>query len=403
MHRLPAAAPVDRNHGPASPAPAPLRIALISSQAFSLHNFRGPLIRDWVASGHAVFALAPDFDDESRRAVAALGARPVDYRLERAAIRPVRDAIDLLRLAWRLRGLRLDHSLAYFIKPVIYGTLAARLAGVGRRHAMVEGAGYVFSDPGGPVSQRRKLLRRAVTALYRVGLRWADAVFFLNRDDIELFVEHRMVRRDQVVLLGGIGVELKHFAPAPSVTGPVTFLLAARLLAHKGVREYVEAARQLRAARTDARFLLLGSPDLNPGSIDTATLKAWHAEGVVEWHPHVGDVRPWMARASVFVLPSWYREGVPRSIQEAMAMGRAVVTTDMPGCRDTVEEGISGWLVPPRDVDALAAAMRRFVERPALVEEMGRAARARAERCFDVRRANGVISRAMGLAVAAHD
>lgn len=376
---------------------APLRIGVISSQAYSLHNFRGPLIRAWAAGGHQVFALAPDFDDESRRAVAALGAVPVDYRLDRAAIRPLHDVVDLIRLVGVLRRLRLDHTLAYFIKPVIYGTLAARLAGVVRRHAMVEGAGYVFSDQGGRESLRRKLLRGVVTALYRVGLRWADDVFFLNHDDIDLFVARRMVRREQAVLLGGIGVELEHFAIAESVTEPVTFMLAARLLAHKGVHEYVEAARRIGAIHPATRFLLLGSPDLNPGSIDASTLAGWHAEGVVEWHPHVADVRPWLARASVFVLPSWYREGVPRSIQEAMAMGRAVVTTDMPGCRDTVEVGVTGWLVPPRDVDALVAAMLRFVEAPALIAAMGRAGRARAERLFDARRANALISRVMGI------
>lgn len=374
-----------------------MRIGVISSQAFSLHNFRGPLIRDWARSGHQVFALAPDFDDESRRAVIALGAEPVDYQLDRAAMRPLQDAIDLIRLVGVLRRLRLDLTLAYFIKPVIYGTLAARLAGVKQRHAMVEGAGYVFSEHDGPDSLRRKLLRGAVTTLYQLGLRWASAVFFLNRDDVELFVERKMVRREQAVLMGGIGVELEHFAPAASVTEPVTFVLAARLLAHKGVREYVEAARRIRALHPQTRFLLLGSPDLNPGSIDAATLSGWHSEGVVEWHPHVADVRPWLARASVFVLPSWYREGVPRSIQEAMAMGRAIVTTDMPGCRDTVEEGVTGLLVPPRDVDALVAALLRFVESPQLIVSMGNAARARAERLFDVRRANGVISRVMGL------
>lgn len=376
---------------------APMRIGVISSQAFSLHNFRGPLLRDWARRGHQVFALAPDFDDESRRAVIALGAVPVDCQLDRAAMRPLHDAIDLIRLVGVLRRLRLDHTLAYFIKPVIYGTLAARLAGVAQRYAMVEGAGYVFSEQGGSESLRRKLLRGAITALYRVGLRWANAVFFLNRDDIEMFVERRMVRREQAVLMGGIGVELEHFALATSVTEPVTFVLAARLLAHKGVREYVEAARRIRAMHPQTHFLLLGSPDLNPGSIDAATLAGWHAEGVVEWHPHVADVRPWLARASVFVLPSWYREGVPRSIQEAMAMGRAIVTTDMPGCRDTVEEGVTGLLVQPRDVDALVAALLRFVESPELIATMGSAARARAERLFDVRRANKVISRVMGL------
>lgn len=201
----------------------------------------------------------------------------------------------------------------------------------------------------------------------------------------------------QAVLLGGIGVELDHFRPAPSVLYPVTFILVARLLAQKGVHEFAAAARIVRRVHPDVRFIMVGSPDLNPGSITEADLRRWHAEGVIEWQAHTSDVRPWLARASVFVLPSWYREGVPRSIQEAMAMARPVVTTDMPGCRDTIEPGISGFLVPPRDADTLARVLMRFVESPQLIAEMGARARKRAEVLFDVRRANGLLLRTMGM------
>jgi len=287
--------------------------------------------------------------------------------------------------------------LTYFIKPVIYGNLAARLAGIGHRFAMVEGAGYVFSESDAAAERSARWLRGAVTLMYRAALRGADKVFFLNADDVELFLEQGMAAPGQAVLLGGIGVELDHFAPAAPVLTPVTFLLAARLLAHKGVYEFVEAARRIREQHPGVRFLLLGSPDLNPASVSERQLKDWQAEGVVEWQAHVSDVRPWLAQASVFVLPSWYREGVPRGIQEAMAMGRPVVTTDMPGCRDTVEQGVNGFLVPPRDVDALVSALKLFVSEPELVVEMGRASRERAEALFDVRRANGLVLRSMGL------
>lgn len=374
-----------------------IRLGLITSQAFSLHNFRGPLIREWTRRGIEVFALAPDYDEATRSAVRRLGATPVDYRLSRAAISPGRDALDLLALIALLRRLRLDMTLSYFIKPVIYGTLAARLVGVGSRYAMVEGAGYVFSDDGGGGSLRRSLLQRVATAMYRISLTGADRVLFLNRDDVELFLERRAVRPEQVALIGGIGVELDHYAPVAPVLEPVTFLLAARLLEHKGVRDFVEAARLLRQRYPDVRFILLGSPDLNPGSIDEPTLRGWHSEGVIEWRPHRPDVRPTIASASVFVLPSWYREGVPRSIQEAMAMGRPIVTTDMPGCRDTVEDGVNGFLTPPRDVPALVERLRRFIETPELIRSMGEASRRRAEALYDVRRSNRAISRTMGL------
>jgi len=378
-------------------APRIRRLGLITSQAFSLHNFRASLIREWIARDIHVVALAPDYDAVSRRAVTELGAEPVDFRMDRASMRPLHDARDLLALARLLRGLRLDATLTYFIKPVIYGNLAARLAGIGHRFAMVEGAGYVFSESDAAAERSARWLRGAVTLMYRAALRGADKVFFLNADDVELFLEQGMAAPGQAVLLGGIGVELDHFAPAAPVLTPVTFLLAARLLAHKGVYEFVEAARRIREQHPGVRFLLLGSPDLNPASVSERQLKDWQAEGVVEWQAHVSDVRPWLAQASVFVLPSWYREGVPRGIQEAMAMGRPVVTTDMPGCRDTVEQGVNGFLVPPRDVDALVSALKLFVSEPELVVEMGRASRERAEALFDVRRANGLVLRSMGL------
>jgi glycosyltransferase involved in cell wall biosynthesis len=373
------------------------RLALISSQAYSITNFRGPLIRDWIARGVRVFALAPDYDAASRAAVAALGAEPVDYSLERASIRPLRDLLDMFGLVRILRRLQPDFTFTYFIKPVIYGTFAARLAGVPNRFAMVEGAGYVYSDGGEALSLRRRLLRTAVTALYRVGLSGAHGVFFLNRDDVDLFVGGRMVAPDRVRMLGGIGVDLAWFAVAAPVLDPPVFILAARLLAEKGVREYVEAARRVRAAHPSVRFLLLGGIDLNPGSVSEAELRSWHAEGVVEWHGHIEDVRPLLARASVFVLPSYYREGVPRSIQEAMAMGRPIITTDTPGCRDTVEPGANGWLVPVRDPAALAAAMSTFIDSPELIPRMGAESRRRAEAQYDVRHVNARIIAAMGL------
>lgn len=369
------------------------RLALVTSQAFSIPNFRGPLVRAWHARGIRVFALAPDYDQSLRTAVRALGAEPVDFPLARTGLNPLQDLRSLLALRGVLGRLQVDACFSYFIKPVTYGNLAARLAGVRRRFSIVEGAGYVFADAAAG-SLRRRLLRRAVSLLYRVGLDGAERVFFLNRDDVELFVGEGLVNPEQVVLIGGIGVDLAYFTPSPRVISPPVFLLAARLLAEKGVREYVAAARRLHGL---AQFILLGGPDPNPGSIRRDELEQWAREGMVEWHDHVADVRPLIARASVFVLPSYYREGLPRSIQEAMAMARPIITTDMPGCRDTVVPGENGFLVPPRDVDALVAAMRRFIDEPGLVRRMGAASRRLAEERFDVERCNARVLAAMGL------
>jgi len=372
------------------------RVCLIGNQAFSLVNFRGPLIADMVAAGHRVIALAPDYDEGTRSAVRALGAEPVDFSLSRTGMNPMRDLLDMLRLAFLLRRLRPDLTLGYGIKPVIYGTIAAWLAGVPMRFSMIEGLGYVFTPPEGREPLKRRVLRGIVENLYRTALGRATRAIFLNKDDVQEFVSRGLVSSDKAFLLGGIGVDLDEWKPAPPVKHPITFLLAARLLREKGIVEYAEAARLVRSRYPDVRFILLGGLDTNPGGLRRDEIEAWVSEGILEWKGHVPDVRPWLAQASVYVLPS-YREGVPRSTQEAMAMARPVITTDAPGCRETVVDGVNGFLVPPRDVGALADAMERFVLEPELIGRMGAASRRIAEERFDVRIINKRMMEAMGL------
>lgn len=372
------------------------RLALISSQAFSIINFRGPLVCEMVGRGVTVYALAPDYDDASRAAVRKLGALPLDYSVSRTGMNPLRDLFDLIRLARQLGRLKLDATFAYFIKPVIYGTLAARLAAVPQRFAMIEGAGYVFVDDEA-LTLRRRLLRYFVTRLYRLGLSQADHVFMLNRDDAQQFIREGMVATGKVqVLKNGIGLELNHYRAAAPVSEPVCFILVGRLLREKGIYDYVAAARQVKARHPEARFILLGGVDLNPGSIQQSEVDAWVTEGIIEWPGQVSDVRTWLAAASVFVLPS-YREGLPRSTQEAMALGRPVITTDVPGCRETVRQGVNGFMVPVRDPGALARAMLMFIRQPEIISAMGAQSRCMAESQFDVHKINAEILKAMGI------
>lgn len=367
-------------------------LALISSQAFSIYNFRGGLVREWADLGLKVHALAPDYDEASRAKVRGLGAEPVDYPLRRTGMSPLHDLRALWALFRLLKRLDVDAVFSYFVKPVIYGNMAARLAGVQRRFSMIEGGGYVFAET--PPSMYRRFLRKGVTLLYRNALKGAERVFFLNREDEALFLAGILVP-EQAFLLGPIGVDLAHFAPQPVPLEPIVFLLAARLIEEKGVREFVEAARVLRG---QARFILLGGPDFNPNSIGRGQLEEWARDGCIEWIDHVQDVRPIVERASVFVLPSYYREGVPRSIQEAMAMGRPVITTDMPGCRDTVVHGGNGFLIKPRSVEALVDAMRLFIQNPSRAASMGSVARSFALENFDAKACNAKIKKEMGLA-----
>ncbi|NYT84344.1 glycosyltransferase family 4 protein [Pollutimonas harenae] len=361
-------------------------IVIIAHHAVSLLNFRGLLIRDLVKAGNRVYCLAPDYDAVTRRALQARGATPVDYGLQRTGMNPLRDVRDVARLTRTLRRLRPDVVFSFSTKPMVYGTVAAWLARVPRRVAMVEGAGYVFTTTTSRQTWRRRALRGMVEKLYRFALQRAHRVIFLNPDDLGEFVGLGLVPAGRAALLGGIGVDLDAWRLAPPVVAPIRFLLVARLLREKGIFEYVAAARQILQQYPQSEFVLLGGLDTNPGGLSRLEVQAWVDEGVLQWPGHV-PVRSWIEQASVFVLPS-YREGVPLSTQEAMAMGRPVITTDVPGCRQTVEEGVNGYIVPVCDVDALASAMCRFIDAPEQISVMGQASREIAERDFDVRSIN---------------
>ncbi len=364
-----------------------MKVAVVASFAPSLVKFRGPLLQAMVARGWEVAALAPEADPDVRAALEGMGVTFRTYPLARQGTHPLQDLRTLHALRAIFRDLRPDAVLAYTIKPVIWGTLAAALAGVPRRVAMITGMGAAFTPP---FNAKKRLVRGVVEVLYRLALPLAHAVVVQNLDDEA--VVRRWVDPRKLVRVPGSGVDMDFFQPAPYPETP-TFLMLSRLIVDKGVREFVEAARRVKARHPEARFLLAGwfEPDY-PGSISREEFARWQEEGVVEYLGVLDDVRPALRACSVYVLPS-YREGTPRSVLEAMAMARPVITTDAPGCRETIEHGKSGFLVPVRDAKALAEAMLRFVEQPDLIPRMGREARKRAEEVFDVRKVNEILIR----------
>jgi glycosyltransferase involved in cell wall biosynthesis len=359
-------------------------------------NFRGPLIRQLVNRGVRVYALAPDYEEHTRSLVHSMGAEPVDFKLERTGLNPLRDVVDLLWLTILLRNIKPDVILSYFIKPVIYGTIAACFARVQNRYNLIAGLGYIFIDHNSKAGLRRRCLKRIVLRLYKIAFRLSQNVFFLNKDDLDYFNMHHIVDKEKAIILGGTGVDLEHYTCVPPVIKPISFLLAGRLLVTKGINEFVGAAQIIKLQYEEIRFIVAGDFDLNPDGISRSQIKHWENQGVIEWVGHVSDIRSLMMKASVFVLPS-YREGVPRSTQEAMAMGRPIITTDAVGCRETVEHGRNGFLVPVRDVKLLASAMKRFIEDPSMIERMGRESRKIAEEKFDVKRINALIIDTMRL------
>jgi glycosyltransferase involved in cell wall biosynthesis len=367
------------------------RILIIASLGESLSLFRGDLIRDWIAAGHVVFAAAPG--EEAAADMTKLGARFRSIPMRRTGLNPFQDLSLVAALIRLIRKLRPDFVFLYTIKPVIYGSLAARLRPRSRVFSMITGAGYFFTDPSG----WRRRLRGLVVLLYRVALSRNEKVFFQNRDDAHEFACMHIVDRERVVMINGSGVDTDAFACLPASRDPVVFLLIARLLREKGIVEYIEAAAIVKKRYPRAVFRMVGwQLEKGPSAIGEDLIEAWRAEGVVEITGYVDDVRPHLAAASVYVLPS-YREGTPRTVLEAMSMGRPVITTDAPGCRETVDPGVNGLLVPVRDGVSLAEAMQFFLQHPDSIAEMGVQSRRICEQKYDVRKVNREINRAMGL------
>ncbi len=367
------------------------KVVIISHYSPSLINFRGDLIRAMVELGHKVICLGPEAGFE--QPLQELGA---DYRqipLHRTGLNPLKDVKTLLSLRKVLKEIKPDIVFSYTVKPIVYGSIAAHMAGVRQMYAMITGLGYVFIGQ----TFKQRLLTQIVAFLYRRGLKYNQVVFFQNPDDLHLFVSKNIVPKTaKPVLVNGSGVNIEKFAFAPPKLSPITFLLIARLIIDKGILEYIESARLLKQKYPDARFQLLGPLDINPAAITQEQLEQWTKEGIIEYLGKTNDVRPYIADASVFVLPS-YREGTPRSVLEAMSMGRPIITTDAPGCRETVIDGKNGFLVPVKDVDTLKSAMEKFILNPDLIVQMGEQSRIIAEEKYDVRKVNRAILQEMGL------
>lgn len=369
---------------------------MISGFAESLINFRGTLIGALQSRGLSVNVASPDLlvSETAKDKLVAMGVQLHYIPLQRTATNPLADVrcfLALLRLMWRVRP---NYVLCYTIKPVIYGTFAAWLAVVPHRYALITGLGYSFT--GHPYGLRR-IVKGLAQIMYRVALSRAHKVFFQNPDDEALFCELGiLLAGTPSVVVNGSGVDVLGFSLTPLPSGPPRFLLIARLLGDKGIREFGQAAQRIKALHPQARFSLVGWIDENPDAIKQAELDAWVKQGSLDYLGRMEDVRPAIAACSVYVLPS-YREGTPRTVLEAMAMGRPIITTDAPGCRETVIDGENGFLVPVKSVDALVAAMERFIEEPDLVVRMGKRSREIAEEKYDVHKVNDVMIREMGL------
>lgn len=368
------------------------KVIVIGALPESLLNFRGNLIKDFVAAGHDVIAMADFADGSVISEVEALGARFRSFPVQRNGMNPLRDTATFQALCNAFSELRPDVVLSYTIKPVVWGGLALRGFPQTRFYALVTGLGFAFQG-GGIV---RGALTQLVTWLYRTSLRRASRVIFQNTDNQNEFISRRIVQPGSCAVVNGSGVDLFRFVASPPPSGEIVFLLIARLLGEKGLREYAQAARMVKVRFPTAVFRLVGPPDPSLDGIPLSIVREWQDQGFIDFLGEVKDVRPHLMDCHVYVLPS-YHEGMPRTVLEAMAVGRPILTTDVPGCRETVNSGENGFLVPKADAEALAERMIWFIEHRGELERMGQKSRQMAEERFDVHKVNRQLIQIMGL------
>lgn len=341
------------------------KFILISPKNRTAYNFRGDLVRSIIAKGYDVIVTGPN--DEGIDRIEDLGARFIEVPMNKNGLNPIAD----LKYLWQLRSImkreKVEASLGYTIKPFLYGAIAAKLAGVKNINSMVAGAGYLFASN----TFKAKLIRFLTSPLYKIGFGCANNVIFQNIDDLNEFVEKGLVKRKKCHVVNGSGVNMTKYVPAPYPETPSFFFLG-RLVHSKGGMDFAEAAKIVKAEHPEARFMILGKLEKDlPDAILPEELIPCVDDGTIELFPETDNIPQYYAMTSVFVLPTAYREGTPRVILEAMASARAIITTNTPGCKETVVEGENGFFTAIHDPGDLAKKMIFFIIHPEKVSEYG--------------------------------
>lgn len=366
------------------------KLIFITTVASSIYGFRQPLITELQKQEHQIYAFVSEYTQVELDKIQAMGVVAIPYQLNRGGLNPIADIIATYKLSQQIKQIQPDLVFSYFAKPVIFGTIAAKLAKVPKIFAMLEGLGYTFTEQPEGLAPKTKIIRKIQLLLYRLSLPLAEKVIFLNPDDPKDLLEKHNIKVKQVEILGGIGLNLADYQYQPVIqpVEQIRFLFIGRLLKEKGIHEFIQATKIVKAQYPNTVFTVLGAIDnMNLGALSQQELDNYIQSGLIEYPGHVSDVNEWIAKCHVFVLPS-YREGVPRSTQEVMAIGRAVITTDVPGCRETVIDGVNGFIVPVWNSEKLAEKMIYFIENPQKIAEMGNASHQIAIEKFDVNKVN---------------
>lgn len=367
------------------------KIVVLSSHTPSLFWFRTDMMKEFVSRGCQVFALGNEEESKWANKFAENGITYQQIVVNRNGLNPLQDRKTLQSVKEKLKAIMPDKVFTYQAKTVIYGTMAANSLGITEVYPLIAGLGSLFLSD----SIKTRIVRTGLMMLYKRAMRRCPAVFFQNKDDEEFFRKSGVIKKQKVVLIHGSGVNIEMFQVLPLPPKPA-FLFIGRLIRDKGINEYLEACKQVKHDYPDIRCLLVGPYDTNPSALKPEELKSYIDDGTIEYFGEQSDVRPFIAQCSVFVLPS-YREGTPKTNLEAMACGRAVITTDAPGCKETVIDGDNGFLVPIKSVEEICEKMKILVNNPKTAEAMGKRGRSMIEESFDVKLVNADICAAMGL------
>ncbi|WP_350560621.1 glycosyltransferase family 4 protein [Psychrobacter sp. CAL346-MNA-CIBAN-0220] len=376
-----------------------MKIILIGTVASSFLGFRADLIQALRKKDYIIYAFTSEYVEEDLEEIKSLGAIPVTYELNRGGLNPLKDIKSTYLLAKKIKKIAPDIVFSYFVKPVIFGTLAAKLAKVPQVIGMLEGLGYAFTDQPDGLNKKTQIIKNIQVFLYKIALPKLDKLIFLNPDDQVDLVERYLIKVRKVEILGGIGLDLNEYVytPVSSNNLPIKFLFIGRLLKEKGIHDFVLAAKKVKEKYPKTQFTVLGEIDSsNLGALHQSELNNLISTQIINYPGYVNNVQDWIVNSHVFVLPS-YREGVPRSTQEAMAIGRAVITTDVPGCRETVVDGVNGFLVEKWNPQALAEKMIYFINHPEQIAKMGHESYKIAQEKFDADKVNQRLLRIMDL------
>lgn len=370
------------------------KIILLGNIPSSLINFRHELILDLVENGYHVYCFANGYNEQQKSIIQNWGAIPIDHQLNTKGLNPISDLKATFNLYKQIKQINPDIVFPFFVKSVIFGSIAAKLAKVPTVIGMIEGLGNAFTLNKGEIPYKVRLIKFIQILLYKISLPFLDKLILLNPDDYNDLINKYRIKVKHYEILGAIGVDLQKFNySAPLNKDKLTFLFIGRLLKEKGIFEYINAAQQVRSIHPNCVFQIIGSiDDTNPFALHKSVLDQYIENDIIHYAGHVDNVPDWIKKADVFVLPS-YREGFPRSTQEAMAIGRPIITTNVPGCRETVVNELNGFLIKPWDTDDLTEKMLFFVNNPNQIKVMGMQSRKIAEEKFNIFQINQNIIR----------